>query len=95
MSKFDKQFLLQGGRCFWHGALVPIQLMTRDHIYTRHNGDRARGGNEYVLACEKCNTARAGLRIGSLRFRKWLKRTLHGRIYKFIRRETFVNYGPS
>jgi 5-methylcytosine-specific restriction endonuclease McrA len=87
MTTFDRQYQLQGGRCFWHGAIVPIELMTRDHIYPRKNGQRWTHGNGYVLACEPCNRARGALTIGSWRFLKWLKRVQRGDIRRFTRRD--------
>jgi 5-methylcytosine-specific restriction endonuclease McrA len=87
MNNFDQQYQIQGGRCFWHGALVPVELMTRDHIHPRRGGRRERGGGDYVLACERCNRARSALTIGSLRFSKWLRRVLRGDIRPFIRRD--------
>ena len=86
MSNFDRQYMAQGGRCFWHGALVPIELMTRDHLVTRAAQRVGRHG-EYVLACRECNLARAGLTIGSLRFERWLRRVLRGDVRTFTRRE--------
>lgn len=91
MTKFDSQYLRQGGRCFWHGALVPIELMTRDHIHPKKGGQRTRGGNEYILACEKCNQARSALTIGSIRFEKWLRRVLRGDIRNYKRPEKFIH----
>lgn len=89
--KFDEQYLRQGGRCFWHGAIVPVSLMTRDHIHPRKGGSRERGGGDYILACENCNRARSALTIGSLRFTKWLRRVLRGDVRSFTRRDAFVH----
>lgn len=91
MKKFDVQYLRQGGRCFWHGALVPIELMTRDHIYVRKGGQRERGGNDWILCCAKCNECRSALTIGSLRFDKWIRRVLRGDIRRFTRRDSFFH----
>ena len=88
-NNFDKQYARQGGRCFWHGALVPVAAMTRDHIHPRKGGQRERGGSDYVLACAKCNHSRAALTIGSIRFEKWLRRVMRGDIRPFIRRDAF------
>ena len=93
-KNFDRQFLLQGGRCFWHGALVPIELMTRDHIKPRAHGGKDDWSN-IVLACQKCNEAKSALHVGSIRFERWLKKVMRGHIHKFIRRETFVNHSPT
>lgn len=95
MTKFDRQYQRQGGRCFWHGAIVPISLMTRDHIHPRKGGQRDRGGNDYILACEKCNNARSALTIGSNRFRKWLRRVLRGDIRRFHRRRFRFFHNPT
>ena len=89
MSKFDDQYARQGGRCFWHGALVPVSAMTRDHIHPRKGGQRESGGGDYILACAKCNKARSAMTIGSIRFEKWLRRVLRGDIRTFIRRDAF------
>jgi len=89
MTRFDQQYQRQGGRCFWHGALVPMELMTRDHLHPRKNGQRRLFGNDYVLSCRECNAARSALTIGSLRFTKWLRRVLRGDIRRFTRRAAF------
>jgi 5-methylcytosine-specific restriction endonuclease McrA len=91
MSKFDTTYARQGGRCFWCQSLVPVAAMTRDHIHPRKGGQRTRNGGDWILACEKCNTARSALTIGSLRFTKWLRRVMRGDIQTFQRRETFVH----
>ena len=82
---FDEQYNLQGGRCFWCQRLIPFVLMTKEHCYVRRNQQRATKGGAWVLACEKCNRARHGLTIGSLRFEKWLRRVMRGDIRPFLR----------
>ena len=82
---FDAQARRQNQRCAWCQRIIPMELMTRDHIWTRHNGQRERNGSAYLLACEPCNAARCGLTIGSLRFEKWLRRVMAGRIERYKR----------
>ena len=86
MSRIQ-QYKLQCQRCFWHGGIVPFELMTKDHVYVRRNGMRARFGGAWVLACEKCNRSRSGLTIGSLRFNRWLKRVLRGDVRRWERKD--------
>ena len=88
MSNFDKQFLLQGGRCFWCQRLIPVALMTRDHIQPRAHGGGDDWGN-IVLACARCNESKSALHVGSIRFEKWIRKVMRGEIYRFVRRETF------
>lgn len=87
----DSQYRLQGGRCFWHGGLVPFDLMTRDHLHPKKGGQRRRNGGEWVLACEQCNHARSALTIGSQRFTRWLRRVLRGDVRRFVRRAAFFH----
>ena len=82
---FDSQYRLQGGRCFWCQRLIPFVLMTKEHCYVRKNQQRRTHGGSWVLACERCNRARHGLTIGSLRFEKWLRRVMRGDIRPFLR----------
>lgn len=86
--KFDRQYKLQGGRCFWCQYLTPPDFMTRDHLHPRKRGQRARLGSDWILACEICNQARGALTIGSLRFTKWLRRVIeHQDVRPFRRRD--------
>ena len=92
MTKFDQQYRLQGGRCFWCQFLTPEVKMTRDHLHPRRGGQRARLGNDWVLACEICNHARGALTIGSGRFNKWLKRVIkHEDVRPFRRHPQFIH----
>jgi hypothetical protein len=59
--------------------------MTKEHCYVRRNQQRRTRGGAWVLACERCNLARKGLTIGSLRFRKWIRRVMRGDIRPFLR----------
>ena len=70
--------------------MIPISLMTRDHLIPTAHGGSADWTN-IVLACHKCNEARATLHSSSIRHQKWLRRVLRGRVHRFIRRETFVH----
>jgi hypothetical protein len=88
MSLFDTQYQRQGGRCHWCQHLIPVALITRDHIHPKRNGQRQRGGHAYVLACANCNTARDCLTIGSIRFAKWLRRVMRGDVRRFYRKRT-------
>jgi 5-methylcytosine-specific restriction endonuclease McrA len=92
---FNERVKLQGQRCQWCQRLIPAAKWTRDHIFPKKAGARERFGSECVMACETCNRARSALTIGSIRFEKWLRRVLRGDVRPFIRRETFVCYGPS
>ena len=88
MSKPIAQYKLQGGRCQWCQHLIPFALMTKEHLYVRRAGQRQAKGGAWVLACERCNRARAGLTIGSLRFTRWLRRVMNGDVRKYHRYHT-------
>jgi len=79
MTKFDEQMARQGQRCAWCQSIVPAALLTRDHLFPKVGGHRARFGADYVLACEGCNSARGALAIGSSRFQIWIRRVINGR----------------
>jgi hypothetical protein len=86
MSRIESQYALQGGRCFWCQAFTLPSNLTREHLHPRNGtGDRRRYGNAYVLAHADCNRARGGLKIGSPRFAKWLRRVMRGDIRRFAR----------
>ena len=82
---FVREYQLRGGRCVFCQRLIPFACMTKEHLYTRHNGDRDKRGSAWTLSCERCNKARGGLRIGSPRFEKWLRRVMRGDIRPFAR----------
>ena len=42
-----------------------------------------------VLAHAACNEASDRLTIGSSRYHRWVRRVIHGKISKFIRRDVF------
>lgn len=86
MSYFDQEYKLRGGRCFYCQRLVPVSLMTRDHILPKIHGGHGDWSN-LVLACAPCNEAKSGLHVGSIRFGKWLRRVMRGEVYRFVRRE--------
>lgn len=90
MSKFDAQYLLQNGRCFWCQLLTLPGQLTRDHVTPKADCGSGDWGN-LILAHAACNEARGKLVIGSIRFDKWLRKVMLGQIYKFVRRETFVH----
>jgi len=90
MSRFDRQYSLQAGRCFWCQLFTLPQNLTREHIYVRRNNQRRMHGSGYVLAHAACNSARAGLTIGSIRFCKWLRRVMRGDIRRFERRDKMI-----
>jgi len=81
------QYERQGGRCFWCQLFTLPQNLTREHLYTRHNRDRERNGGAFVLAHETCNRARGGLKIGSTRFLRWLRRVMRNDIRRFERKD--------
>jgi 5-methylcytosine-specific restriction endonuclease McrA len=90
MTKFEKQYRLQGGRCFWCQYLTPAVKMTRDHLHPRKGGQRSRHGGDWILACAICNRARGALTIGSRRFDKWLRRVIERQdVRPFVRRDHF------
>jgi len=76
---FDAQLRLQAGRCQWCQRLIPVALLTRDHLHPRKNGQRERGGNDFVLSCEPCNAARSAWTIGSTRFLRWVRGVINGK----------------
>jgi len=93
VSKFDQEYQLRGGRCFWCQRLIPPDLMTREHVYCRRNQQRRIHGAAWVLACERCNQARNGLTIGSTRFNKWLRRVMRGDIRPYFRYSLPIGLG--
>ena len=89
-GKFERQYFLQNGRCFWCQLFTLPSQLTRDHVTPKADGGSNDWGN-LILVHKKCNEARSKLVIGSIRFDKWLRKVMRGQIYKFVRRETFVH----
>ena len=79
MSALDKQLRSQLGRCQWCQRLLVIGNITRDHLHPRIRQQRETHSNDYVLACQSCNTGRGALSIGSSRFMRWIKGVVNGR----------------
>jgi hypothetical protein len=83
----ERQYHLQGGRCFWCQCFTLPENLTREHLYPRRNKQRETRGGAWVLAHEVCNKARGALNIGSPRFSKWLRRVMRGDVRRFERRD--------
>ena len=79
------QWQRQGCRCYWCQALTLPENLTREHLYPKKNQQRNLFGGEWVLAHNRCNLARGGLTLGSIRFNKWIRRVMRGQIESFHR----------
>lgn len=83
-----RQYVAQGGRCFWCQAFTLPQNLTREHLYPRRNKQRETRGGAWVLAHAHCNESRGALNLGSPRFAKWLRRVMRGNIRPFSRKHS-------